>query len=280
MAEFPALPLWTDAYLGDTTHLTTIEHGAYLLLLMAMWRANGSLPDDDRMLARYTKLTAGQWARIAPTVRPFFRSENGRISQGRLTDELKHVRQHSTKQSNAAKARWLKSNDTNDATAMPNECHGNAPTPTPTPKGKEIGKPISSAHDGFDEFWQAVPRKIAKPKAQEAFAKALRKTDAGTIIAAMRRYAEARMGEEPKYTAHPASWLDAGRWTDEPDPQKQLQITGGNHGGTDSKLTTWADNIRTGREYMCRSIPATAARELVHRGMVTLDQCKRAGVSI
>jgi hypothetical protein len=46
------------------------------------------------------------------------------------------------------------------------------------------------------------------------------------------------------------------------------------------KLTTWADNIRTGREYMCRSIPATAARELVHRGMVTLDQCKRAGVSI
>jgi uncharacterized protein YdaU (DUF1376 family) len=184
MAEFPALPLWTDAYLGDTTHLTTIEHGAYLLLLMAMWRANGSLPDDDRMLARYTKLTAGQWARIAPTVRPFFRSENGRISQGRLTDELKHVRQHSTKQSNAAKARWLKSNDTNDATAMPNECHGNAPTPTPTPTPTEdMGKPISPADkppakmrlpDDWalsDEGWayarsQAIPDKVIEDEAR------------------------------------------------------------------------------------------------------------------
>ena len=43
MAEFPALPLWTDAYLGDTTHLTTIEHGAYLLLLMTAWRTADAL---------------------------------------------------------------------------------------------------------------------------------------------------------------------------------------------------------------------------------------------
>ena len=53
MAQFPVLPLWTDAYLGDTTHLTTIEHGAYMLLLMVSWRSpDCRLPDDDAMLAR------------------------------------------------------------------------------------------------------------------------------------------------------------------------------------------------------------------------------------
>lgn len=94
MAEFPALPLWTDAYLGDTTHLTTIEHGAYLLLLMTAWRTRDcALPDDDRLLARYTRLNAKQWARMRPILEPFFVSENGQWRQRRLTDEAQAVRQ-------------------------------------------------------------------------------------------------------------------------------------------------------------------------------------------
>ena len=44
MAEAPIMPFATDAYIGDTTHLTTIEHGAYLLLLFAMWRTAGGSP--------------------------------------------------------------------------------------------------------------------------------------------------------------------------------------------------------------------------------------------
>ena len=78
MAEFVALPIWTDAYLGDTTHLTTIEHGAYLLLLFTAWRSKKcKLPDDDVLLARYAKLTKAQWGRIRPILEPFFDVENG-----------------------------------------------------------------------------------------------------------------------------------------------------------------------------------------------------------
>lgn len=44
------------------------------------------------------------------------------------------------------------------------------------------------------------------------------------------------------------------------------------------RLSLWADAIRSGRDYMCRSIPATAAWELVQRGVVTQEQCKRVGV--
>lgn len=123
MAEFPALPLWTDAYLGDTNHLTTLEHGAYLLLLISMWRAGGKLPNDDKRLARFARLTTGQWARIRPTLIPFFRVDpDGQLSQGRLTDELDAVRQHSKRQSDRSKRRWLKNKDNANAAGMPDAC--------------------------------------------------------------------------------------------------------------------------------------------------------------
>src|ERR1043166_442220 len=96
MAQFPALPLWTDAYLGDTKHLTTLEHGAYLLLLISMWRTpDKRLPDDPKLLARYSGLTTGQWRRVSPIIMPFFIASGGYITQGRLTDEANHVRQNS-----------------------------------------------------------------------------------------------------------------------------------------------------------------------------------------
>lgn len=105
MAEFPALPLWTDAYLGDTTHLTTIEHGAYLLLLMTAWRSRDcSLPDDDRLLARYARVNAQQWKRLRPILEPFFSVAAGAWKQGRLTDEMGAVKRHRQLQSEKGKA--------------------------------------------------------------------------------------------------------------------------------------------------------------------------------
>jgi hypothetical protein len=46
------------------------------------------------------------------------------------------------------------------------------------------------------------------------------------------------------------------------------------------RLAIWADNIKTGKDFLCRNIPSTAARELVQRGIVTKDQCHRAGVAL
>jgi len=115
VAEFPALPLWTDAYLGDTTHLTTIEHGAYLLLLITAWRTRDcSLPDDDKMLARYARCSPGQWKRLRPILEPFFRVEDGAWMQERLSDERDAVKRfretQSEKGKKGGKAKSLKYN--------------------------------------------------------------------------------------------------------------------------------------------------------------------------
>lgn len=64
MSKSPSMPMFWDAYLADTTHLTTEEHGAYLLLLAAMWRRNGYVPDDDRDNARILGLTQAKWRKV------------------------------------------------------------------------------------------------------------------------------------------------------------------------------------------------------------------------
>lgn len=105
MAQFPALPIWTDALLGDTQHLSTAEFGAYVLLLIIAWRdPDCSLPDDDKVLARLTR-SANNWHRIRESVMRFWTHESdGRYRQKRLTQErLRVLKSYSRKASNLRK---------------------------------------------------------------------------------------------------------------------------------------------------------------------------------
>ena len=67
----PWMPLYVGDYLGDTGHLTTAQHGAYLLLMMHYWR-KGELPDDDRQLSKITKLPLRTWSDYRPVLQDFF----------------------------------------------------------------------------------------------------------------------------------------------------------------------------------------------------------------
>ena len=65
------MPLYIGDYLGDTGHLTTTQHGAYLLLMMHYWR-KGELPDDDIQLAAITGLSLREWRKSRFTIQQFF----------------------------------------------------------------------------------------------------------------------------------------------------------------------------------------------------------------
>ena len=67
----PWMPLYVGDYLGDTGHLTTAQHGAYLLLMMHYWR-KGELPDDDVQLSKITKLPLRTWCDYRPVLQNFF----------------------------------------------------------------------------------------------------------------------------------------------------------------------------------------------------------------
>lgn len=67
----------------------------------------------------------------------------------------------------------------------------------------------------FEAFWAEAPRKAAKSKARQAYAKARKEVTAETLIGAMKAYARTQATTDPQYIAYPATWLNQGRWTDE-----------------------------------------------------------------
>ena len=83
----PWMPLYVGDYLGDTGHLTTAQHGAYLLLMMHYWR-KGELPDDDRQLSKITKLPLKTWCDYRPILQDFF---HGGWRHKRIDAELERM---------------------------------------------------------------------------------------------------------------------------------------------------------------------------------------------
>jgi uncharacterized protein YdaU (DUF1376 family) len=217
MASYPSMPLWTDAYLADTRHLSTQEHGAYLLLLMVAWRRpDCNLPDDDKLLARFAGLGPRQWKNIKDAVLEFWTLEDGCWTQKRLLKERSFVVNRSKINSaNAHKRDYTKSRKTKktkNANASVEQCETDAPTPIPTPIDKDTNVSLYKPPDKFEEFWKQYPRRVAKGEARKAYKKAIKKVDHGIIMAGLARY-----NPDPDFTCHPATWLNQERWQDEPD---------------------------------------------------------------
>ncbi len=103
MSAPPYMKLWVGDYLADTTHLTVIEHGAYILLLMGMWRANGSLPATDAALARVARCTPKQWAEVKGQVLPLFQRSRSKLTHKRLAKEMAKYNAVSDTRSEAGK---------------------------------------------------------------------------------------------------------------------------------------------------------------------------------
>jgi hypothetical protein len=72
-----------------------------------------------------------------------------------------------------------------------------------------------SLNSSFAEFWLAYPRKVGKGTALKAYAKALKKTQPETILAAVKAYP---WPADKEFVPHPSTWLNGERWADETQP--------------------------------------------------------------
>lgn len=99
----------------------------------------------------------------------------------------------------------------------PSETQAPVPVPTPTEiQEKTLRSTALSlvASDHFDEWWITYPKRIGKKAARTAYLKAARTVSHEVLLEGARRYRDDST-RDPAYTAHAATWLNAGRWDDE-----------------------------------------------------------------
>lgn len=68
----------------------------------------------------------------------------------------------------------------------------------------------------FETWWRQYPRKVGKGAARKAYERVVKTGKAAPqeLLAGLARY-----HPDPKFTKHPATWLNAECWLDEPEPQ-------------------------------------------------------------
>jgi uncharacterized protein YdaU (DUF1376 family) len=138
MAKKPRTDIWMPVFIGDhlaeTMHLNAAQHGGYFLLLMAAWRAGGSLPDSDARLAAIARMSPAEWEQNRDTLAAFFTVADGAWRHESLTDEYERAtnnkQKHSASGSKGAAKRW--------------QTDGPSPSPSPSSEAKASGTDVAA----------------------------------------------------------------------------------------------------------------------------------------
>lgn len=70
----PWMPLYIDDFLAGTAHLSATEVGGYMLLIMHYW-SKGSLPADENLIMKISRLSKSEWKKARNTLHNFFTIE-------------------------------------------------------------------------------------------------------------------------------------------------------------------------------------------------------------
>lgn len=241
-------------YSRDTRHCSLAEHGAFLLLLSAYYATEKPLPADYVALYRIcSAMTPEEQAAVRTVADAFFPLADDGLRHNKRADEEipKALARIETARANGGRGgRPPKKPKENPAGFDPVNQDETQPVSGSKPSGVPAGKApqtpytkkeqeqdqepphtprkrgdgggrrlqVVKAEDRFAEFWQAYPRKVAKPAAEKAWRKVA--GDADAIMAGLRRQSgcDDWQREGGRFIPHPATWLNGRRWEDDAGP--------------------------------------------------------------
>ncbi len=155
MATFPSLPLFTDAWVADTKHLSRLERGTYHDLLVLMWRSpNCRVPNETSWLAKRLDMTVQEVeSEPLPLISEFCQTDGNWLCQKRLLKEWNWCRKKRKVNSEAAKTRWSKEKPNSEGNTEPH-CPPPHSTPPTIPEDKSSAPTPSPIYtDSRHELW-------------------------------------------------------------------------------------------------------------------------------
>lgn len=102
MAALPYMQLYIADYLADTMHLSTEEHGAYLLLMFNYWQTGKSIPKSR--LPKIARMSNERWLSVEASLKEFFIESGDEWIHERIERDLEAVRSSLKQKSAAGKA--------------------------------------------------------------------------------------------------------------------------------------------------------------------------------
>ncbi|MBL0879409.1 DUF1376 domain-containing protein [Serratia ureilytica] len=101
MAALPYMQFYVADYLADTMHLSTEEHGAYLLLIFNYWQTGKPLPKNR--LAGIARLSNDRWTDVERSLNEFFIDDGNTWIHQRIERDLLTVKGAQSQRSEAGK---------------------------------------------------------------------------------------------------------------------------------------------------------------------------------
>jgi uncharacterized protein YdaU (DUF1376 family) len=210
--------------------MTPEEEGAYIRLICHDW-ANDGIPDDDSQLAMLSRLGEQVFNKCSNKLRKAFikhPTRDGYLTNERLEKE-RNIQAHNREQRSKAgissgKARAYKREQMFDSRSTSVEqktnkrrTKTNSSTSSstslnnpPTPKGGVVDV-------GFENFWNAYPRKICRTKAEVSWGKLKPNAELQSkILDAVKAQCKSEQWKKDngQFIPYPATWLNQERWSD------------------------------------------------------------------
>jgi uncharacterized protein YdaU (DUF1376 family) len=221
---------WIDRWRKSTgyTGLSLEAQAAYRNLLDELWLRDGLLPDDDRVLGNICG-DARRWDEVKAAVLAHFT----RTAEGWRHPTHDEVAAESQRRRDKQAAYRLRVGNMS-GNGGGNTSGNKRPSPSPSPSPSPISGTVSSAKDivpsaltptpseddgRFAQFWAAYPRKTGKAAALKSWTRLHPTAErlAQMLATLARQRAEPQWTKDAgQFIPHPATWLNQGRWDDEP----------------------------------------------------------------
>lgn len=174
--------------------------GAYIILLCEAWtRPCCSLPSATLALMKLARWTDTVEA-FEPVLQCFepLKGDRSRVVNPRLKREWDETSARVLALSEAGKR----------GAEIKKALHEKKPKPSK----------LAASTTDFEQFWQAYPKKIGKLAALQAWKKAVEKTTVVDILHAIdiAKKCEQWTKESGRFIPNPSTWLNQGRWSDQP----------------------------------------------------------------